>query len=156
MLVEMKKIFYSAYICAMAVGIVCSCKAPKDLVYQGLQDVKMQKDVLKKGTITLNLRFYNPNRYKISVKDGLLDVYMNSNHAGTASVAPCTIPANDTFALPVTVNLDIKNVVTNAFALLADNEPDVKVTGHVVAGRHGVFITVPVDYEGKQNILQGQ
>ena len=58
------------------------------------------------------------------------------------------------FLLPLAITADLQSLVSNAFSLLTNNNKEVlvRLQGNVRAGRGGVFIGVPVRYEGKQRI----
>ena len=89
----------------------------------------------------------------MKLKQADMNVYLNGNLLGKMCFNGCYgVPALDTFSLPVTINVDMKNVLPNAFQLLVNSEVNIKLSGNVKAGRHGVFINVPVNYEGKQDI----
>ena len=125
----------------------------KALEYQDVQDFRIHKADLQQVTIILNLRFYNPNHYSVDLKDGDIDVYFNDRLSGKAILDERTkVPARDTFLLPVTIVAPIDKIVTNALELLVNNEVLVRLEGTVKAGKRGIFIKIPVRYEGKQRI----
>jgi hypothetical protein len=45
--------------------------------------------------------------------------------------------------------MDMKNVFKNAWNTMIGNEVTVKVTGKVKVGKGNVFMSMPVNYEGK-------
>ena len=49
-----------------------SCRQPKDLVYKSVQNFGLQK-----GKALMDISFYNPNRYKLKLKNADLDVFLN-------------------------------------------------------------------------------
>jgi len=101
----------------------------------------------------MDVRLYNPNNYRMKLKKADLDVFMSNDHLGKMNVAKkYTVPRMDTFLLPVTLDVDMQKVLPNALQLFLNSEVTVKLTGSVKAGRHGVFVRVPVNYEGKQDI----
>jgi hypothetical protein len=59
------------------------------------------------------------------------------------------IPRRDTFLLPIKFDMDMKNVFKNAWNTMIGNEVTVKVTGKVKVGKGNVFMSMPVNYEGK-------
>ena len=137
--------------CAALLG----CARPKALVYQDVRSFRVHKADLQQVTIVLELQFYNPNNYGLSLKNGDLDAYFNEKYLGKATLEERTaIPARDTFLLPVTVTTDPGNLLANALELLTaqGKEVLVRLQGTVYAGKGGVFIGVPVRYEGGQRI----
>jgi LEA14-like dessication related protein len=137
------------------VGLLAACSQPRALVYQDLRNFRVHKVDLQQATIVLDLKFYNPNSYGLSLKNGDLDAWLNDRYLGKATLAERTsIPARDTFLLPVSVTADLRNILSNAFDLLArpDQDVPVRLRGTIRAGKGGIFIGVPVRYEGRQRL----
>lgn len=144
----MKQVFYGVMIVSL---LLVSCRQPKDLVYKSVQNFGLQK-----GKALMDISFYNPNKYKLKVKNVDLDVYLNGARLGKMNVSrPVAVPRMDTFTVPVSMEVDLKNLLPNALQLAFSSDMSVKLQGNVKAGRHGVFKNVPVNYEGKQDIRKG-
>jgi len=136
------------------VVLFAACKQPKDLVYQNVQHFRVQTANLKQSTVAVDVRFYNPNNYNLKLKHADLDVYINGTHVGKLlENEHYTIPKLDTFLLPVVLQVDMQTVLPNALQLLFNSDVDIKLVGQVKAGRHGVILSIPVNYEGKQEIF---
>jgi LEA14-like dessication related protein len=137
-----------SYITLLLLLTVTACKAPQQLVYQDIQNLS-----LKQGKVSLSIRLYNPNHYNMKLKDADVDVFVNGNPLGKLQVdGTLTAPKNDTFLLPVLLNVDLLHALPNAFQILLSGDVTVKLAGSVKAGRHGIYITAPINYEGKQNL----
>ena len=151
----MQKRIISQLFCGLLFTMLSSCSQPKALVYQDLRNFRVHQVDLQQATIVLDLQFYNPNGYGLSLKNGDLDAYFNDKYLGKATLDERTaIPARDTFLLPVTVTADLRNLITNALDLLTTKNKDVlvRLQGTVRAGKGGIFISVPMHYEGRQRI----
>jgi len=136
-------------------GIVFSAQAqPKGLVYIDVENFNMVRVAKGQAEITLGIRMYNPNNFKIKLKDGDIDVFIDDNRLGKVQgVDKFEVPKEDTCVIPVVLYVDLKAALPNALNLVLNNGiANVKLDGTVKAGRHGIFITVPVHYEGKQDI----
>lgn len=134
---------------------LASCAQPKPLVYRDLQNFRIQSIDLQEATMVLDLQFYNPNNYGLTLKDGDIDAYFNNKFVGKASLAGrSSIPAKDTFTTPVLVTTTLQSLVANALELLAGGDKVVliRLQGSVRAGKGKIFFRVPVNYEGKQTI----
>jgi LEA14-like dessication related protein len=146
----------AAYLLLLLFVAVAACRKPKELVYQEIGNFGIKKAGLKQTIISLDIRLYNPNKYTLKLKTANVDVYMNDSHLGKMLVGETTsFAALDTTALPVMLDVDLMNVLPNAFQLLINSEVNIKLTGTLRAGRKGIYITVPINYEGKQDILAG-
>jgi LEA14-like dessication related protein len=142
---------------ALCLPLLCllmlSCSQPKSLVYQDVGNFRVQNVNLQQATVVADVRFYNPNNYGLSLRNGDLDAYFNDRFLGKAAVDEQTaIPPRDTFVLPVSVRVDLKNIFPNALQLLTSQEVLVRLQGTVRVGKGGVFIGVPVRYEGRQKL----
>ena len=146
----------ACYLLLTIVVVAVSCRTPKDLVYQDVDHFSLQKAGLKQTIVVLDIRLYNPNNYRLKLKNADLDVFLNGNHLGKMTVKESTsFIANDITELPVILDVDLMNVLPNAFQILINKEVTIKLSGNIRAGRHGLFINVPINYEGKQDLLSG-
>ena len=133
-----------------------ACHAPRQLVYQNIEHFSLKNVGLSKSTLTMDIRLYNPNKYGICIKDADVDVFMNGKNLGKLDVnKQCYLGRKDTVSLPVKLDVDMKNVLSDVMQLFLNTEVNIKVVGKIKAGRHGLFVNIPVSYEGKQDILSG-
>ena len=101
--------------------------------------------------MTLDVYCYNPNKSNLKFKSAELDIYVDNHFLGHSVIDTLIqIPAMDTFALPATVNLEMKNVMSNAMSLALKDSVMVKVEGVIKAGKSGFFVKRKIKYEGKQ------
>ena len=125
----------------------------KSLEYLDVAAIRVQKADLKEVTVIADLRFYNPNRYGLSLKDGDIDAWFNDKYLGKAMLDERTkVPARDTFLMPVAITAGLENIITNALDVFSKKEVLVRLQGAVKAGKAGIYIRVPVRYEGTQQL----
>ncbi|HXS35257.1 MAG TPA: LEA type 2 family protein [Flavipsychrobacter sp.] len=130
-----------------------SCKQPKDLIYQDVENFQIRKAALDNSAIAFDIKFYNPNNRVLKLKHADVEIYINDNNLGEIAMDEhYAIPKLDTFLLPVLLNVNMKNVLPNALQLLLNKEVDIKLKGTVKAGRGFGYINIPVNYEGKQQL----
>ena len=140
------------FLSAIVLLAFISCAAPKPLVYKNVEHLGMDHLGLGNTTISMDLVLYNPNHYKIKMKSAAVDVYFNGTHIGKAIVdQQFIIPKKDTFAMPVLLKVDLLNLIPGALQLVTKKQVTLKLKGEMRAGRSGVSINIPVDYEGKQS-----
>ncbi len=139
--------------------LLASCAQPKPLIYKNVEHVSFRKADLTSVTLKVELKLYNPNKYALMLKDPSLEIYINDRHVGFASVDDkVAIPARDTFYVPALLRIDLLNAIPNAIQVIRNKEITLRVDGSLKAGiphhvgKGGVFIGVPVHYEGKQKI----
>lgn len=139
--------YYAVAICIFF-SFFSSCRRPKELVYQDVENFRLQRT-----SLAFDVRLYNPNNLKVKLKKADLDVFLEGRHAGAVKMKEAVmIEKLDTFLLPVILDVDMANVLPNALQLLTKPEVTLKVSGTAKAGRHGIFIPIPVRYEGKQRV----
>ena len=79
-----------------------------------------------------------------------MDVFINDKLLGhTLLDTLIQIPRRNTFTLPISVDVDMKNAFQNSFMTLFGKEVTVKATGRLKIGKANVFMSMPVNYEGK-------
>lgn len=107
---------------------------------------------LKQSMVQTNLYYYNPNNFGLQLKQVDADVFINDKLAGHSLIDTLIkISAKDTFAIPVRFQVEMKNLLSNAFSILTQDEVDVKMKGSATIGKAGLFIKLPVNYQGKHS-----
>ena len=85
----------------LILAIIASCAKPKDLEFVDIQNIKMVKWGLSESLVGLDVRFYNPNKQQVNLKDAVAKVYVNSAFLGETNMdTTIAIPRRDTFAVP--------------------------------------------------------
>ncbi len=119
------------------------------MVYRDFKNLKIEKIGFAATTLKLDLVYYNPNNFGLQLKYTDLDIYVNSNYLGHSSQDyQITIPRLAEFTMPLAIEVDMKNLLKNAFPTLLGKEVLVKVTGTVKLGKANIYKTFPVNYEG--------
>ncbi len=132
-------------------GFTLSCGNPQQLQYQDVRNFRLNELSLS-PRIGMDIQFYNPNTFGMTMKDADVDLYINGKFVGNGTLERTyTVPAQDTFLLPVSLKADLQNVLSNALALVVNKKVDVELKGHVKAGK-GVFVNIPINYKGEQRL----
>ena len=129
------------------------CKRPKEPDYIDFQHLRLAKAGLDQSRITFDLRYYNPNDFRMQLKEAQVDVYFNDKFVGHSVLDTLIeIPKKDTFLIPVSMDVKLKNLLANAAQLLLNPDVNVRLNGNARVGKGGIFVNVPINYEGKQRI----
>jgi len=150
-----KSIFFSVLIATGILLTLGACTQPKALVYQDIKGFKVQSLDLQQINVELDLLLYNPNHFSVDLKNGNLDAFINDRSLGKASIDErSTIPGHHSFIIPVTVHTTLSALFANALELLANKNKSVYVSlsGNIRAGKRGIFVNVPIHYEGRQKL----
>ena len=130
-----------------------SCSKPQTPTFIDIDHLRISKVSKQESVVSADLRCFNPNNYKLGLKSSSLDFYVNDRLLGkSVSDSLITIPALDTFYVPVTLRVDMSNILQNALQSVLSSEVNVRVEGNAKAGRSGFYVNLPVHYEGKQKL----
>lgn len=129
-----------------------SCRTPKDLEFREFKNLKVNNLGYSNATLSLDLVYYNPNNFGLDLNRTDVDIFIDSTLLGHSSQnIQIPIPRKDVFTVPLTVDLDMKNLLKNSMTAFFKKEVNVKVLGKVRVGKAGVYKTFDVDYATKQN-----
>ena len=148
----MKTLIATLSIAAVTFLSSCGTSNVKEPIYREIREVRLIEAGLLQSTAGIDLVYYNPNNFGLQLQRTDLDIFINNNFLGhTVQEQQITIPKQAEFSVPVTLDVDMKNLLRNGLISLPSSEVLVKVTGSVKVGKANVFKTFPVKYEGKQS-----
>lgn len=137
-------------ILGLSVSVIMSCSSPKALEYTEYKNFSVEQLGFSNSKVTLGLQYYNPNNFGLQLKRSELDIFINDNFLGRSiSDTLINIPPRDTFLLPIKFDVDMHNLFKNAWNSFTEKEVSVKVTGRLKIGKANVFMSMPINYEGK-------
>ena len=135
--------------------VICngSCSKPKGLDYIDFKNLRVLELGSKESFVSLDIQYFNPNNFNVQMKDAAVEVYINDKHLGRSTLDTLyNIPQKDTFLLPVTMKVDMRNLFSNLLQIITNPEVKVKLEGNAKVGRGGIFFNYPIQYEGMQKI----
>lgn len=139
--------------CSLVLLLLAGCARPVAPEYRGLDNLRINTLGIGESAISADLMYYNPNNFKMNLKYGEMDVYLNNSFLGKTILDTLTlIPAHDNFLIPVSMKVDMKQVYSNALDLILNNEVTIKLDGFARLGKAGLSFNLPIKYEGKQKI----
>ena len=130
-----------------------ACHAPKPLEYRGIDHFGVRNLGVSQSTVTMDVHFYNPNKYDLELKGGDVAIYMNDKFLGKTGLnSTVSVPAMADGTVPISIQASLQSILTNALQLITNPEVTLKMEGSVKAGRNGIFVNVPINYVTKQRI----
>lgn len=133
------------------VFVFMSCATPKSLEYIDYHNLVIEKLGFDNSTVGLNIEYYNPNNFRMQLRNTDLDIFINGKLFGHSSTDTLIqIPRRDTFVLPVQFNVNMQSLYQNALNTLFGKEVLIRVTGKIKVGKAKVFLYFPVNYESKE------
>lgn len=135
------------------VFMATGCGRPQAPEYRSIENFRVNSIGVGESAISADLKYYNPNNFSLKLKYGETDVYLNNRLLGKTILDTLTvIPARDSFLIPVSMKVDMKQIYANALNILLTNEVLIKLDGYAKMGKNGIFFNLPIKYEGKQKI----
>ncbi len=135
------------------IHLMLSCRSIKSPGFVGIENPRLQSFDLNESTLAMDLRYFNPNKSRLKLKEAGGDAYLDGVMLGHFNMDTLiNIPANEEFILPVKLKVDMKNVLKNSITTFLKNEVMIKLDGKAKVGKGSIFIRYPIHYEGKQNI----
>jgi LEA14-like dessication related protein len=133
--------------------IAGSCSAPKELEYREFRNFTVQKMGFSTTAVKMDMIYFNPNNFGLQLKRTELDIFVNGVLLGHSSQDyQVTIPKKEQFIIPITMDVDMKNLIKNSLISLFNKNVTVKATGSIKVGKANVFMSFPVIYEGIQAV----
>jgi LEA14-like dessication related protein len=140
-------------IIGFALVFIGGCTKPISPIYAGVTNFRIKSIGFSKTTAGANIKLYNPNRYNLEIKQADADVYLNKKYFGHALLDTAVVLRKmDTTLVPLSISAKSKDILLISADILRNNNVSIKLTGTVKAGRGGIYINVPVNYEGSQTI----
>lgn len=125
----------------------------KEPEFLGARNVGLKSVGFKTSTVYADMYYFNPNNMGLQMKKAELDVYVDDRFLGhTLLDTLIIIPKKDTFSFPVSLDVDMRNIFPNAFSMVTKDEIDLRIEGTAKLGKGGLFLNIPVKYQGKQKI----
>ena len=144
--------FYSYFIPIMTC-ILHSCGSVTEPDFKGISNVNISKFGLNESTLSLDLHYFNPNNFRLKLKEAEGDAWIENNFLGHFVMDSLIhIPANGEFRLPVKLQVNKKKIIKNSLVAFLTKEVVIKVEGKARVGKGFVYINYPIKYEGKQNL----
>ena len=140
---------YFSIVLFFAIG----CSKPIQPTYLGYQNLRLGKVGTKSNVLMSDIKFYNPNKYALNIKEAEMDVYFNDRLLGHTSMSSVvSLPPLDTTFVPFTIQASAADILANTAQIFLNPNVRVKVQGNAKAGRGGIFVNVPINYQGTQRI----
>lgn len=147
---------WSCIFCFMIFSV--GCKQPLAPDYLGIESVTITKIGINESRVAGSIIFYNPNHFHLQLKHADVTISINDKYAGHCIIdSTVQIPKRDSFLIPVSVNIDLKNIMSNALQLLLNGKVKVNADGFVRLKKSLIGFKVPVhfeEYERVDSLLQ--
>jgi LEA14-like dessication related protein len=142
-----KHLIPTLFLFVLSMLMLPSCQSPKDLVFKEFKNLSLDKMSFAGADLKVDLVYYNPNNFGLSLNRTDLDIYVDSTFLGHSSQdIQVSIPKRDNFTIPLKINLDMKNLLKNSLSSFVNKQVSIRAVGSVKVGKAGVYKSFPVDY----------
>jgi LEA14-like dessication related protein len=139
----------------LALSLLSSLDLFKEPQFVDARNFKLRSLGIKQSTIHTDLYYFNPNNASLNLKEADLNIYIDGRFAGHSLLDTfIQIPARDTFAIPVNVDVEMKNVFPNALAILMNEDVELKIEGKAKIGKAGIYLNIPVRYKERMKLIR--
>ncbi|MFY7965012.1 MAG: LEA type 2 family protein [Chitinophagaceae bacterium] len=130
-----------------------ACKKPQGFDYRDVKNIKIDNLGFSKTTLTMDLVYFNPNNFGVTLKNVDCDIFLDKKFLGHYKLdTVMKIDKKSEFNLPSKIEVDMKNIYKNALYVLLNKEVELNVKGSSRVSKFGITINVPFDYKGKHKI----
>jgi LEA14-like dessication related protein len=147
------KIFISTLLAGLVLLSSCGSGSIKEPEYRDIRDVRLINVGLLQTTAGVDLIYYNPNNFGVQLNEVRGDVYIDNHYLGRFTIDDkVDVGKRREFVVPAIIKLDNIGAIKNQRELWKKKEAMVRIEGSARVKRSGIGISVPIRYEGMQNI----
>jgi LEA14-like dessication related protein len=137
----------------LALLLLASCGKIEEPEFRRLEKFGLKNLGMQDATVGFSATYYNPNKFRVTVKEANFDVYIDSIYMGQFT-QPEPVDVNDKaeFSIPLEGKIAIQKALSLDLPNMIGKEVYVRAKGKVRIGKAGVFMTKDINYEGRQRI----
>ncbi|MEJ7911712.1 MAG: LEA type 2 family protein, partial [Chitinophagaceae bacterium] len=127
-----------------------SCGKIENPEFRKLSGFGIKKLGITQTTVGFEIVYYNPNNFGVTVKEALINVYVDSTFLGEFRQPQTTIVGSRAeFAIPLEGAITLGRALDLNLPELVGKEVGVRAEGNVKVGKGGVFISKEIKYAGR-------
>ncbi|MBD0331121.1 MAG: hypothetical protein ICV66_00540 [Chitinophagaceae bacterium] len=140
----------------LVLTVIFSCGRIEDPEFRRIEKFRIEALGLQQSTIGLNVVYYNPNNFGVTVKEALADFYIDTVYVGKFSQRqPIDVAKRAEFSIPLSGTVSMLTAMKLNLMDLANKEALIKAIGSVKIGKAGIYIVRDINYEGRHRIEVG-
>ena len=142
-------------ILAPATLFLVSCKSEniKEPEYREIQNVRITDVGLLQTTAGLDLVYYNPNDFGVTLSQARGDVYIDNMYFGHLNISDqVAVRKHQEFIIPVELKIDNISAVKNHSDIFKKKQALIRIEGFATLKKAGFNKELPIKYEGIQDI----
>ena len=140
---------------ALSLILLTSCGTAniKEPEYRDIRDVKVLEIGLLQSTAGIDLIYYNPNNFGVTLSEARGDVYVDNEYLGRFGLdEKVYVNKRSEFVVPALIKLDMIGAIKNQQDILKKKEVLVRIDGMARVKKAGISRDLPIRFEAMQNI----
>jgi len=133
--------------------VSCNNGNVKQPEYRDIQNIRIAEVGVLQTTAVVDLIYYNPNNFGLTLNEARGDVYVDVTYLGRFSLEDKVhVGRRSEFLIPAQIKLDNIGAWKNHRDIYKKKEAKVRIEGFATVSKAGIRKDVPIKYEGIQNI----
>ena len=129
------------------------CAKVKDPEFRRVENLRLKNLGFTDVTVGLNVTYFNPNSFNVSVKEAVTDVYIDSIYLGKFTQDSLVrVGENAEFSIPLTGSIPTATALKMDFRDIEKREILLQANGKVKVGKGGVYVNKDFKYSGKHKL----
>jgi LEA14-like dessication related protein len=146
-----------ALISTLAIALVflssCGTANVKEPEYRDIREVRLVEVGLLQSTAGIDLVYYNPNSFGVTLSEARGDVYIDNQFLGRFDLEETvSVKKHSEFTVPALVKIDMIGAIKNHREIFNKKEALIRIDGMARVRKAGFGKDVPLRYESRQNI----
>jgi LEA14-like dessication related protein len=130
-----------------------ACKKPQGFEYREIKHAELKHLGFSKTIVLIDLAYYNPNSFSLTLKKVDCEVFLNQNYLGKYLLdTTMHIAGKSIFVVPASVEFDMGDFLKRGASILFNKEALIGVKGTTRVGKFGIYRNIPIQYETKYKL----
>ena len=145
-------------ISTLGLGIIlilssCASSNVQEPEYRDIRNVRLVDIGVLQSTAGIDLIYYNPNNFGVTLSEARGDVYVDNEYLGRFSLEEkVQVGKRSEFIVPALIKLDMIGALKNHRDLYKKKDALVRIDGVARVKKSGFSKDVPIKYESMQNL----
>jgi LEA14-like dessication related protein len=134
---------------------LASCKTPdlKEPEYRDIRNARLIEASLLQSTAGIDLVYYNPNNYSVTLTAARGEVYIDNKYIGRLELAEkVSVKKHTEFILPALIKLDNVSIIKNQSDIYNRKEILLRLEGMATLTKSGLSKELPFKYERTESV----
>ena len=151
----MKTVISTLIVALGSVVLLASCASSnvQEPEYRDIRNIRMVDLGVLQSTAGIDLIYYNPNNFGVTLSEARGDVYIDNQYLGRFSLAEkVQVGKRSEFVVPATIKVDMIGALKNHRDIYKKKEAMIRIEGMARVKKSGISKDVPIRYQSMQNL----